>query len=79
MANCLLIRFRDFTDFHQLSLFCPFLKVSQDGSFFLYAHVAMIAAVMIAGNRLNTVIPVFCYKSCHSASMESCCRRYLIR
>ena len=78
MVNCLLIRFRDFTDFHQPSLFCPFLKVSQDGSFFLYAHVAMIAAVMIAGNRLNTVIPVFCYKSCHRASMESC-RRYLIR
>lgn len=78
MSNSLLVRPRNLADFHQFPLFCPFLKGGKDSRFFLYAHIAMIAAVMIARNRLNTIISVFGYKSCYRASMESRCRRNLL-
>ena len=77
VVNRALICFRDFADLYHLSLFSAFLEGCQNSSFFLYTHIAMIAAVMIAGNCFKAVRPIFCYKPCHRAGMESCCFCYL--
>ena len=59
VVHRVLICFRDLTDRYHFTLFGAFLEGRENSSFFLYTHIAMIAAVMIARNRLNTVIPVF--------------------
>lgn len=73
VVNRALICFRDFADLYHFALLCVFLEGRENRYFFLFTHIAMNAAVMIAGNCFKTVIPIFCYKACHRDGMEACC------
>ena len=72
VVNRALICFRDFTDLYHFTLFSALLEGCENSSFFLYAHIAMIA-----GNCFKAVSLIFCYTACHRAGMESCCFCYL--
>lgn len=76
VVNRALICFRDFADLYHFALLCVFLEGRENRYFFLYTHIAMNAAVMIAGNCFKTVIPIFCYKACHRHGMRKMKQRH---
>ena len=77
MIYCSLVCLGDLTDLHQLTFFCTFLKRCQNGCFFGYTHIAVIATVVIAGDCFDSVIPILCHKASHRTCMEACCCGYL--
>ena len=65
MVDCTLICSRDFFDLYQFSLFRTCFEGSQNSCLFFHTHIAMISTVMIAGNRLKPIAPIFCYQLAH--------------
>lgn len=75
MVYCCLVCLCDLTDLDQFTFFCSFLKRRKNGCFFLYAHIAVVSTVVIAGNCIQSMISIFCDKLCNIGSMKSgCCR-----
>ena len=77
MVYCCLVCLCDLTDLDQFTFFCSFLKRRKNGCFFLYAHIAVVSTVVIAGNCIQSMISIFCDKLCNIGSMKSgCCRNF---
>ena len=75
MVYCCLVCLCDLTDLDQFTFFCSFLKRRKNGCFFLYAHIAVVSTVVIAGNCIQSMISIFCDKLCNIGSMKSGCYR----
>ena len=78
MVNSSLICCLDLFYFDNLALLRPFTKRRKDGGFVLNAHITAISAVMIARDRIETMIPIFRNQTGHGCGVETRCFGYFL-